>query len=98
MYDKPEEYDAWRFIKRREAGITASQFVQSSREHNSFGVGKHQCPGRFFANNELKLCLVRILLNYDMRIEDGYSPKPMRFGFVAIADPCARIEVRKREN
>lgn len=96
VFDNPEEYDAWRFVKRRQEGVPASQFVQSSREHNSFGIGKHQCPGRFFASNELKLCLVHILLQYDIRVEKEYSPKPLQYGFKPIADPHARIEVRKR--
>ncbi|KAM0717135.1 hypothetical protein Q7P37_006987 [Cladosporium fusiforme] len=96
VYGNPEEYDAWRFVKRRQAGVPASQFVQSGREHNSFGVGKHQCPGRFFAANELKLCLVHVLRHYDIRMEDGYSAKPLQFGFMPIADPSARIEIRRR--
>lgn len=96
LYDTPEEFDPWRFLRRRQAGTPASQFVQSSREHNSFGVGKHQCPGRFFAANELKLCLVHILLSYDLRMESGYETKPLRYGFMPIADPTARVEVRRR--
>lgn len=95
VYDNPEEYDAWRFMKRRQAGTAASQFVLSSREHNTFEIGKHQCPGRFFANNELKLCLVQILLKYDLRLEAAYVPKPLQFGFVRVADPFARVEVRR---
>jgi cytochrome P450 len=96
VYDKPQDFDPRRFVKRREAGVPASQFAQSSREHNSFGVGKHQCPGRFFAANELKLCLIHILLSYDIRIEKGYETKPLQYGFLPIVDPMARVEVRRR--
>lgn len=96
VYENPEEYDAWRFVKRRQAGVAASQFVQSGREHNSFGIGKHQCPGRFFAANELKICLIHVLLQYDIRLQEGYSPKQLHFGFMRIADPVARVEVRRR--
>lgn len=31
----------------------------------SFGFGKHACPGRFFALNELKLFVAHMVLNYD---------------------------------
>jgi len=96
VYDNPNDYDPWRFVNRRKAGVTGSQFVQSNREHNAFGTGRHQCPGRFFANNELKLCFLRVLLGYDVRMAKDYTPKHMHFGLVPIADPAARIEIRRR--
>ena len=36
-----------------------------------FGLGKHACPGRFFASNEIKVLLCRIILDYDMKLLDG---------------------------
>ncbi|KAI2896354.1 hypothetical protein CBS63078_5645 [Aspergillus niger] len=97
VHDNPEAYDGYRFLKRRQAGDKASQFVQSSREHNVFGGGRHICPGRFFASNELKLCLAHVLLKYDFRLKDGYCSRPMRFGVYASVDPVAQLEVRRRE-
>ncbi|KAI9376758.1 cytochrome P450 [Aspergillus egyptiacus] len=97
VHDHPESYDGYRFLKRRQAGDKASQFVQSSREHNTFGGGRHICPGRFFASNELKLCLAHILLKYDVRLKDGYCSRPVQFGVYVIVDPVAELEVRRRE-
>ncbi|CAG8020794.1 unnamed protein product [Penicillium salamii] len=97
IHERPESYDGYRFVKRRREGDKASQFVQSSREHNIFGGGRHICPGRFFASTELKLCLAHILLKFDLRLPPGYQAVPVRFGVYAGVDPNVRLEIRRRE-
>ncbi|RYP04548.1 hypothetical protein DL765_010156 [Monosporascus sp. GIB2] len=47
------------------------QFVSVTKESMVFGLGRHACPGRFFAANEIKLILARILLEYDIKMPDG---------------------------
>ncbi|KAF9779938.1 hypothetical protein IL306_001066 [Fusarium sp. DS 682] len=95
-FENPEEFDAWRFYKRPLEGDNTSLFVQSSPEHAQFGMGKHACPGRFFAGSELKLCLAQILLKYDIRLKKGCTGKPMEFGFMSVTDPYTQLEVRRR--
>ncbi|KAF5691282.1 cytochrome P450 monooxygenase [Fusarium denticulatum] len=95
-FENPEEFDAWRFYNRRQAGDNTSSFVQSSPEHAQFGMGKHLCPGRFFAGSELKLCLAHIILKYDIRLKDGCLGKPMPSGFLSATDPHTQVEVRRR--
>ncbi|KAE8420291.1 cytochrome P450 [Aspergillus pseudocaelatus] len=97
VHEDPEAFDGYRFLKRRHAGDNATQFVQSSREHNVFGGGRHICPGRFFAATELKLCLAHILFEYDLRLKEGYDSQPMAHGVYAIVDPVAQLEIRRRE-
>ncbi|KAI0468424.1 cytochrome P450 [Xylaria cf. heliscus] len=96
VYENPDVFDGYRFLKRRQDAVKASQFVQSSQEHNAFGGGRHLCPGRFFANNELKLCLAHIITKYDIRLRDGYESKSMNFGFYVVIDPFTQLEVRRR--
>ncbi|KAM0191634.1 hypothetical protein ACHAPI_008685 [Fusarium lateritium] len=96
IFENPDDFDGRRFLKRRQAGDTSGQFVQSSPEHAHFGMGKHQCPGRFFAGSELKLCMAEIILKYDIRLKEGYSPQAMQIGFLTISDPCGQLEVRRR--
>lgn len=96
VHENPDVYDGYRFLKRRRAGNKASQFVQSSQEHNVFGGGRHICPGRFFASDELKLCLAHILLKYDLRLKDGSCSRPVQFGVFVGVDPMAQLEVRRR--
>ncbi|KAJ5646066.1 cytochrome P450 [Penicillium lividum] len=97
VHNNPDVYDGYRFVKRRHVGDKASQFVQSSREQNAFGGGRHICPGRFFASTELKICLAHILFKYDVRLKEGYFSAPVSLGVYASVDPVAQLEVRRRE-
>lgn len=47
------------------------QFVSVSNSSLMFGYGKHACPGRFFAGNEIKLILAKILLEFDLKMPPG---------------------------
>ncbi|KAK0666959.1 putative cytochrome P450 E-class, group IV [Cercophora samala] len=95
-YPNPDQFDGYRFLRKREAGDTTSQFVQTSQDFHVFGGGRHICPGRFFASNELKLALAHILLKYDIRFAEGCDPKPIMNGFYAMVDPTVRLEVKRR--
>lgn len=44
-----------------------NQFVSVSPNSLTFGYGRHACPGRFFAANEIKMIVARALLTYDIR-------------------------------
>ncbi|KAL7269164.1 hypothetical protein RUND412_008185 [Rhizina undulata] len=48
-------------------------------EYLAFGHGKHPCPGRFFAVNELKLLMSYIILNYDFKVQSGKRPANVYF-------------------
>ncbi|KAK1976426.1 cytochrome p450 monooxygenase [Colletotrichum cereale] len=74
IWSNPDEFDGLRFYKLREAeGEEKYQFVSVSEDALSFGHGRHACPGRFFASAELKVVLVHILRNYDIKICGDYS-------------------------
>lgn len=96
VYPEPQQFDAYRFLRKREAGDSGSQFVQSGPDYHVFGGGRHICPGRFFANNELKLTLAHILLKYDVRLAQGCDPKPIVHNYYAMVDPTVQFEVRRR--
>lgn len=36
-----------------------------------FGYGKHACPGRFFAANEIKVIVINLLRKYDIETRQG---------------------------
>lgn len=95
VHGNPQDYDGYRFLKKLKAGDPNGQFVQSSKEHNVFGGGRHLCPGRFFAANELKLCIAHILLSYDIRLKDGYVPAKICIGAFGLADPNPQLLVRR---
>ncbi|CAN8100520.1 unnamed protein product [Discula destructiva] len=80
-YPNPDQFDAFRSYRLREqAGLTSgekasadalNQMVAVSPNHLIFGFGRHACPGRFFAINEIKMIIGDTLLKYDMKTIDG---------------------------
>ena len=74
-YDDPYKFDPLRFSKlRAEPGNqNRYQFVTTGVDSMHFGYGKHSCPGRFFAANEIKLFIVHLIMNYDIKYTDGES-------------------------
>ncbi|KAL1955895.1 hypothetical protein VTO42DRAFT_7968 [Malbranchea cinnamomea] len=99
VYPDPHTFDPYRFLKMREmpGRETASHLVSPSPEHMGFGFGKHACPGRFFAANEVKIALCHILLKYDIRLAEGYTPVVRKNGLSLLADPLAKIAIRRRQ-
>jgi cytochrome P450 len=61
-------------------------------------VGKHACPGRFFAGNELKAMMVHLLLNYDVKFEsEGIRPTNLVIGPSIMPNMEAKVMFRKRQ-
>lgn len=60
----------------------------------SFGHGRHACPGRFFASQELKLMLAHIVTHYD--IKPLKRPETIHFGAGGMPDPTFEIELRMK--
>ncbi|KAI0280024.1 cytochrome P450 [Russula aff. rugulosa BPL654] len=76
-YSNPDEFDGFRFAKLREieghSAATKYQSVSTSTEFLAFGVGRHKCPGRFFAVNEIKGLFAYLIATYDIKFEEGQS-------------------------
>ncbi|KAF9486888.1 cytochrome P450 [Pleurotus eryngii] len=97
IYPNPMEFDGFRFSNMREdEAATKHQIVNTTTEHLAFGHGRHACPGRFFAANELKAMLAHVVLNYDVRLE-GDLPGNRWFGYAAVPNKDARVMFRKRK-
>ncbi|TDL22830.1 cytochrome P450 [Rickenella mellea] len=99
VYENANEFHGFRFADLREEDGegTKHQMVSTSSEYLAFGHGRHACPGRFFAANELKAMMAHIVLNYDVKMEvDGVRPQDMHFSFNCVPNPKATILFRKR--
>ncbi|KAL9541263.1 hypothetical protein MBANPS3_009220 [Mucor bainieri] len=48
-----------------------------ARDFASFGMGKHMCPGRFFAVQEIEMSLVHLLKHFDIDTVSGKKPYPV---------------------
>lgn len=97
----PLNFDGHRFFNLRQqpGHETKYQFVTTSNEFISFGHGKHACPGRFFASNEIKIALVQMLTTYDFRFPPGKGkPKCLENGTSMVPDPRGQIQYRRRQD
>jgi cytochrome P450 len=99
VHDHAQVFDGYRFLRMRQRGgkgFNTAPFVSSTKEHNTFGAGKFICPGRFFVANEMKIALAHVLLKYDMRLKNGYTPRDLQTGFYPSSDLEVKVEVRRR--
>jgi len=75
IYSDPDQFDGFRFARLREQEgdvmVATHQTVSTSSDHVAFGIGRHQCPGRFLAAVEIKALLAHIVVTYDVKFEEG---------------------------
>lgn len=83
VFPDAHTFDPLRFYKLRTAvddggsgGQSAlNQFVSVSQSSLTFGYGRHACPGRFFAANEIKIIMAKALLGYDFKMTEGNAKR-----------------------
>ncbi|KAI0126677.1 cytochrome P450 [Xylariales sp. AK1849] len=98
VYPEPEKFDGERFFRLRAQNESKAQLVTTSIDYLGFGLGKHACPGRFLAANEIKVALCHLLLKYDFKFLAGEGrPEPMTWETAYMTNPMAKILVRRRE-
>ncbi|EKM51971.1 uncharacterized protein PHACADRAFT_128033 [Phanerochaete carnosa HHB-10118-sp] len=100
-YDDPCVFKPWRFSDMPdETGEgTKYQLANTSMKFLPFGVGKHACPGRYFAANELKTMMAHLVMTYDVRMEKpGEIPRVLRFGTTTSPNRTAKVLFRKRKD
>ncbi len=100
------EFYPWRYsdLRKIPGEENAHQFVTADANNPSFGYGRHACPGRFFASNEIKVLIVELLKRCDMAlgpnregIKEGFErPKTLEIGFAYAADPKAKVFFKSR--
>ncbi|KAI1366518.1 cytochrome P450 [Xylaria arbuscula] len=74
------------------------QFTSIGDTSQNFGLGKHACPGRFFAAQEIKIILSYLLLHYDIKLRDGEArPKPLVFMMTKSPSQTAEVLFRRRK-
>ena len=101
LWEEPDRFDGFRFAKLRQTPGNENryQFATTGPESMFFGHGKHACPGRFFAANEIKLFLVYLIMNYDVKLPEGMgrpANMPQALGGVR-PDPEAKMLMRRRK-
>ena len=96
----PEVFDGLRYYKLRQQDGEGHlhQFSTTQERILNFGHGANSCPGRFFASLEIKIVLVRLIMDYDWRLRDGQGrPANLTAHEFIFPNPDAEIYVRKRK-
>jgi cytochrome P450 len=102
-YPSSSNFDGFRSQKLRASGkaadIARNQFVTTNETNLGFGYGKHACPGRFFAANEIKMILARLVLEYDIKMpgESKERHAQIEMGRQSMPNPRKTLMFRRVE-
>ena len=101
LYPDPSRFDGLRFHRLRQSAPQSAgqqQYTAANLTNMSWGYGKHACPGRWFADAEIKMILVHFLLEYDFKFLEGKSrPESLEFETQNLPDKTAMIMLKRRE-
>lgn len=79
IYPNSATFDGFRHYKLRRNGSATdharNQFVTTNEQNLAFGYGRHACPGRFFAANEIKMIVAKMILDYDIKMPEGVTER-----------------------
>lgn len=95
------------YLSRVQAGANATDLQKALEQKNqaliatgsewlAFGHGRHSCPGRFFASQEMKLLIAHVVMNYDIKVEGG-RPENLKINGAVVPSDDAEIFVRLRQ-
>ena len=99
----PHEFDGFRFYRLRKMAGKENKhlFVTVSSDSLTWGYGRNSCPGRFFADTEIKVILIELLRKWDLRVADPVKTntetvRKVRELFI-VAPTTAEVELRRRK-
>lgn len=103
VFDDADQFDPWRFFRLREKAraegeaeaAAQNQFVSVSANHMPFGWGRHACPGRFFAANEIKMIVANTVLNYDIKNPDGVTERFPNIHHGSSVSDCTEVLMKQ---
>ncbi|KAF2830054.1 ent-kaurene oxidase [Ophiobolus disseminans] len=96
-------FDGFRHYKLRQGGTASdharNQFVTTNELNLAFGYGRHACPGRFFAANEIKMIIARLLLDFDIKMPGDATERYLQIetGSSSIPDPRKTLMLKRVE-
>lgn len=67
--------------------FTKRESTHSGRDNIAFGLGKHLCPGRFFAVHEIKIVLITLLSKYKLSLKENKPVEPVVYAMGIFAIP-----------
>jgi len=95
-------FDGFRFTRHADKGGVSHQLATSTSDYVIFGYGRHICPGRHFAVNEIKALVCHVLMNYDLKfanpkLKHGEVPHAIWVGTMCALDPNVELMFKRRK-
>ncbi|OQE11240.1 hypothetical protein PENFLA_c076G08504 [Penicillium flavigenum] len=100
LYPAGSQFDGLRFWKLAEQTQKPHDYrlVTASSKYLQFGDGRHTCPGRFMAADEIRLIVAHTLFHFDVAIKNhGPRPRNTTFKKICFPDMAAEIMLRPRK-
>jgi cytochrome P450 len=100
IHSDPDTFDAYRHLrKRQESNTHKFHFASVSEDMLNWGAGRHACPGRFFAQETLKLLIIHLLTHYDFKHAEGTEeiPRFLPSNLFIVPNPALPILFKERE-
>ena len=96
---EPGIFDGLRYynLRQREGESHLHQFSTTQEKILNFGHGANSCPGRFFASLEIKIILVRLIMDYEYKFPDGKGrPENLKAHEFIFPNPEGELLMRRR--
>ncbi|EUC32269.1 hypothetical protein COCCADRAFT_6006 [Bipolaris zeicola 26-R-13] len=93
VHTNADKFDGFRYYRERQSAkgteVAQSQFVSANDRDLYFGYGRHACPGRFFAANEIKIIMARLLLDYEFKMPGDQTKRYDQVSYAKFLTPDA---------
>lgn len=111
LYSRAFDYVHDRFMRKAEVqgkgepeegekvvkpGCAAAAAVETDEHFSAWGIGKHACPGRFFAVDFVKMIMAHVLVDYEVEVL-AKRPDNLWIEYNIIPSPGASLSVRRRK-
>jgi cytochrome P450 len=107
IFPEPEKFKGFRFDESvpktspgslNEKAKSSVAFAAAHPASMAFGYGRHACPGRFLASDEIKATMVYLLRNCDFKFPDNQAGRPPSLIFETqnLPNPAGRIMFKRR--
>ncbi|KFH42569.1 Ent-kaurene oxidase-like protein [Hapsidospora chrysogenum ATCC 11550] len=102
VYHDPSVFDPMRSYRKRHSapGLLNKHLASAaSLDSLAFGYGAQACPGRWFSVGEVKLILVKLLSEYEVKFTPDRTTRPENLyaGENSFPDPSVNIMLKLRE-
>lgn len=104
IFPEPHTFDGHRYRRMRSEHKDAESSMimgMSTIDSLGFGLGNQACPGRFFAVNNMKLIMAKLLTQFELTLEEsgveytGSRPQMEYNDFSVVAPKNYSLKLRK---